>query len=324
MVFSVSLAGGATYEVEAEPRDSVSHLRLKLEKQIEVPEACYLKMFHSTEVLPEGKLVSELDAEQPIFAVVARETDVEKLLQAAGSYNGYKELLKRAGSPGGATNIKVIPVIPSILAVLEDMGGLPVTIEHLKSTEHGLEMSTQGHLLLPALNAEPLLSLNKKERFSKVVYRVQLNSDAYNRGLGVVFQQSPFMDSTVDSKGLPSYIYNGYGLEGDKNCNAIKFHPAMEQGQLRVEGVGGFGNSDMGFTPQNWTQSGHKFHSFEVTIGADGKNNLRVVGTEGEIFKKSWKNILTDGKHLPALHGWLDMGGEALMLGKIALEVHLA
>lgn len=37
-------------------------------------------------------------------------------------------------------------------------------------------------LRLPALNAEPLLSLNKKERFSKVVYRVQLNSDAYNRG----------------------------------------------------------------------------------------------------------------------------------------------
>ena len=36
-------------------------------------------------MLPEGKLVSELDAEQPIFAVVARETDVEKLLQAAGA-----------------------------------------------------------------------------------------------------------------------------------------------------------------------------------------------------------------------------------------------
>ncbi|CAJ1432618.1 unnamed protein product [Effrenium voratum] len=323
-VFSVSTAGGATYEVAAAALENVMQLRLELEKQIEVPDGCYLKLFHSAEVLQESQAVSELDAAQPIFAVVARETDVEKLLEAASSFKGYKELLKAASSPEGAAHaIRIIHEMPSILAVLEDMGGQPANLEHLRSSEHGLEMSTMGHLLLPALKAEVLLNSARKERFSKVVFRVQLNSDAYDRGLGVVVVQSPFLDRTLDSFGLPAYIFNGFGLSEDKNSNAIKFHPGLRGGQLRVEGVGGFGNSEMGFTPKNWTQSGHKFHSFVVTIGADGENQLEVVGTEGEIFRKVWKNLLTDGKHLPALHGWLDLGQGTLMLGKIGLEVHL-
>jgi hypothetical protein len=36
-----------------------------------------------------------------------------------------------------------------------------------------------------------------------------------------------------------------------------------------------------------------------------------------------WRNKLTDGKFLPAVYAWLDLGGEALYLGDISLEIHL-
>ena len=44
--------------------------------------------------------MTSLDPAEPIFAVVARETKVEILLQAAQSYQGYKELLKAAPGEG--------------------------------------------------------------------------------------------------------------------------------------------------------------------------------------------------------------------------------
>lgn len=79
----------------------------------------------------------------------------------------------------------------------------------------------------------------------------------------------------------------------------------------------------MGYTPQNWTESEKKFHTFEVTLAVDGRNHLKVTSTQGEVFQVDWRNTLTDGKFLPAVYAWLDLGGEALYLGDISLEIHL-
>jgi len=321
LTFSVSTVNGTTYDISCSEADTVHALRINLEtNHIEVPEACYLKLFHGAEVLADTVLVKELDPTQPIFAVNARETRVEALLEAAGSYWGYKELLKKAPSTEG-DHVKIVKGIPSILAVLEDMGGQKPEVEHLKMSGDGMEMSgNNGYLLLPSISAAVL-----EKDFSKVVFSIQLNSNAYNQGLGVVLKEPASMQSDVDQSGIPKFVYNGFGLSDKKNSNAIKFHPGMGGGQLRIEGAGGFNNKDMGYTPANWTESGKAFHTFQVTIGTDGKNLLKVTSTRGEVFEIGWENTLTDGKFTPSLHAWLDMGGSRnpLVIGEISLEVHL-
>eukprot|EP00434_Breviolum_minutum_P004163 symbB.v1.2.003670.t1/scaffold175.1/size369221/26 len=270
LTFSVSTVNGTTYDISCSEADTVHALRINLEtNHIEVPEACYLKLFHGAEVLADTVLVKELDPTQPIFAVNARETRVEALLEAAGSYWGYKELLKKAPSTEG-DHVKIVKGIPSILAVLEE----PRWFEHLKMSGDGMEMSSvNGYLLLPSIS------------------------------LGVVLKEPASMQSDVDESGIPKFVYNGFGLSDKKNSNAIKFHPGM--GQLRVEGAGGFNNKDMGYTPANWTESGKAFHTFQVTIGTDGKNLLKVTSTRGEVFEIGWENTLTDGKFTPSLHARL-------------------
>ncbi|CAK9071841.1 unnamed protein product [Durusdinium trenchii] len=323
--FSVSTITGVTYDIFCTKEDTVQSIREQLEE-------------HHIEVLCDQISVTELDPSQPIFAVVARETKVEILLQAAGSYQGYKDLIKAAPSSPEGENIKVMKGLPSILAVLEDMGGQQPDVKDLRQGEHGELLMTGelGHLLLPSLSVEALQppsadtaaeasgqrELQRElQPFTKVIFSVQLNSDAYNQGLGIVLEQPPSMQCEMDRNGIPTYIYNGWGLSKDKNSNAIKFHPGMERGELRVEGPGGFPNSDMGFTPQNWTQS-NSFHTFQVTIGTDGRNQLKVTGTRGEVFEAVWRNKLTDGVFMPALHAWLDSGGGPLLIGDIVAEIH--
>lgn len=254
---------------------------------------------------------------------------MELLLQAAGSWEGYKEMLMALSFEGG--RVKTVSSIPSILAALEDMSGQRPEIEDLRPGEHGgLEMSREdGHLLLPSISTAPLHPVGGKElkepHFSKVVISIQLNSDAWDRGLGIVVEQPPSMQSDLHTSGLPMYIFSGWGVSKTKNSNVIKFHPGMRGGQLRIEGAGGFANCDMGFTPQNWTQSERKFHTFQVTIGTDGRNQLKVISTTGQVFSAHWRNKLTDGKFMPAVYAWLDLGGNGkpLFLGDMSLEIHL-
>merc|ERR1712129_564553 len=122
-------------------------------------------------------------------------------------------------------------------------------------------------------------------------------------------EASPLMDDTVDESGMPSYIYNGYGVSEDKKQNAIKFHPGMHGGLLRVEGKGGFDNSSMPFTPEGWTDSGRKYHSLSITAGADGQNVIGLRSAAGEYWEKPFRRQLTQGKHIPSLYAWLDLGG---------------
>ena len=118
-------------------------------------------------------------------------------------------------------HVKIVKGIPSILAVLEeprwcfkhvlsvwtcklweDMGGQKPEVEHLKMSGDGMEMSgDNGYLLLPcwiydlklleqreeirtAVVRLPSISAAVLEKeFSKVIFSIQLNSNAYNQGL---------------------------------------------------------------------------------------------------------------------------------------------
>lgn len=325
--FSIFFPGGDPFQVSVPRQGCVQALREAAEEVHTVPPACLLKLFQAGQLLHDEGLLSSLDAALPLFAVVSRESRVEVLLQAAWSFSGYRDLL--ASAPDRGAKRRRVEEVPTILAVLEELSGEPKEVERLKAGEArgSLEFAggSRGVLLLPSLDAAPLLEAAGSDRFTSVTVSVEINSDAFNRGLGVVVEAPAVMDHAVDEMGLPSYIYNGYGISDDKVQNAVKFHPGMRGGQIRIEGVGGWGNTEMGFTPANWTASGKKFHTLELMCHADGKNLLTVHGTEdGQTFTKVWQRKLTDGKHLPAIYGWIDLGdSQPLMIGKIGFDVEV-
>merc|ERR1740138_11437 len=134
------------------------------------------------------------------------------------------------------------------------MGGKPPKMDALtKGSDGNLEFaSDEGDLILPSLDLMPQLKRKSVHHAHSVTLCVGINSNASNRGLGVVLNANPSLDVTQDERGLPNYAYNGYGLKHGVKGNAIKFHPGMSGGELRVEGVGGYGNSNMGYRPANW------------------------------------------------------------------------
>jgi len=204
--------------------------------------------------------INQIDREELIFAVVAQDTKLECLLLAAGSYEGYHNCLAAAKVDPDASDTAIVGPMPCILNVLEDMAGRNVSEEmkHLKCGEADgtLEFfGAKGDLLLPSIDASTLLAACSVNAFTRVQVCVEVNSDACNQGLGVVIEKSPLEDSTIDESGLPSYIYNGYGVKDDKKSKsqcAVKFHPGMNGGMLRVEGAGGFRNQNVGFRPLTW------------------------------------------------------------------------
>lgn len=329
--FVVAFPGGESHCVEVARTDLVAALREEVEKAREVPPACVLKLFQSGRLLADDVAIAELDADSPVFGVLARETKLELLLQVCGSFAGYRDLLLGASVDPLDSNIRLVGPMPDILLVLEEMAGQPPLMKHLRRGEGGgtLEFyGDDGDLLLPSLDILPLLVSAGLEKFARATVRIELNSDAYNQGLGVVLEASPLMNSTADESGLPSWVYNGYGLSNDPKTrrNAVKFHPGMHGGQLRVEGKGGWSNRSMPFTPAAWTSSGKKLHALELTVGADGQNEVCFRGIEaGQEWRSAWTHQLTAGRHLPAVFAWLDMGSSSkpLYVGGISVRIHM-
>ena len=99
---------------------------------------------------------------------------------------------------------------------------------------------------------------------------------------------------------LPNYYsysqhsYNEHSLVSSGTCSAlVKFHPGMSGGQLRVEGPGGFGNRSVPqWDPKSWSGAAESLHQLEITLGADGNNEVRVVGNS---HRMTWKCDLFDG-----------------------------
>jgi len=196
--------------------------------------------------------------------------------------------------------------------------------------EGWLEFSGRnGDLLLPSLDAEPLrAAVGASEPLEAITLSVAVNSDAYNQGLGIVIEASPLIDLPADLSELEVYTYNGYGLQNEgRQRNALKFHPGMGGGQLRMEGAGGFHNSSVGFTPKSWSESGKKPHTLEVMLRTNGNNTVRLLGSEpGQEWERRWQNILFDGLHVPAIYAWLDLGSRSrpLHVGPIMMRGHFA
>jgi hypothetical protein len=217
--FTVTLMGGTTIDIVVQSNELVSDLRAGVEKTFTVPPNCYLKLLQSGQVLLDDFAVVNLDTEQPLFGVISRETSLEVLLQAASAYAGYHDMIREAYTNTTDKSSVCFGPMPTILQVLEDMGGQIPDLKNLRKgqDERTLAFSgSKGDLLLPSIDALSLLQASGAEKFKSVTVIVEINSDAYNNGLGVVLEAASLMDSSVDEHGLPNYIYNGYCVSRDK------------------------------------------------------------------------------------------------------------
>ena len=120
--FKVVTPGGSEFHVTvSRTLDTVREIRLQLEQQNELPPATILKLLQDAEILADERPVADLDPSKLLLAVVTRDSRLEVLLQAAGTFQAYAELLSNASEPVDG-KVTVGPM-PSILDVLEDMGG---------------------------------------------------------------------------------------------------------------------------------------------------------------------------------------------------------
>jgi len=79
----------------------------------------------------------------------------------------------------------------------------------------------------------------------------------------------------------------GYNVGVRIGGNNIVFHPGLGGGALRVEGAGGFGNTNIGFTPANNT-----LHFLQVDQLPGGQFNFRLVdgGNPSNVFTGTYTN----------------------------------
>lgn len=101
---------------------------------------------------------------------------------------------------------------------------------------------------------------------------------------------SGFSSDVVISADIGAVESNGnYNVGLQIGDNSLAFHPGFTgvPGALRIEGPGGFGNSNMGFVPAN-----NVLHHVEVVQHANGMFDLTV--TDGSnplnVFTTSWFN----------------------------------
>lgn len=76
-------------------------------------------------------------------------------------------------------------------------------------------------------------------------------------------------------------------VTSDANANRVVFHPGFSGGALKVDGTGGFGNQNTGFTPAQGT-----LHDLQVDT--DGLGHFSVTLTDGSnplnTFSMGWTN----------------------------------
>lgn len=328
----VCFPGGQQFEVSVGDSETVLQLREAVERQKgELPPATFLKLLQGGRVLLDDLSVAEVKQEEIIVAVVTRETRLEMLLHASGHCSLYADVLSSASrdGTGDGSSTTTLGPLPTILKVLEEMSGEAKSMEHLKpgAQEGWLEFyGDSGDLLLPSLAASPLLAaLGSEEPLSAITLSIGVNSDAFNQGLGVVIEASTLIDVPADFSTASAYTYNGYGLQNEgRRRNAVKFHPGMSGGQLRVEGAGGFGNQDVGFAPKAFSESG-SLHTIVLKLCTNGVNMIQLHGSDpGQQWQMKWKNMMFDGLHIPALYAWLDLGSrhEPVHFGHITLLAH--
>jgi len=156
---------------------------------------------------------------------------------------------------------------------------------------------------------------------SQVSLTVGVNSDSYNRGLGVYIEASPGIDERLEHE-ASTYSYMDDSTSVRRNY--IKFHPDYSNGELRVEGPGGFADTNMHFTPPGWTRSGRGLNELTISMRVDGSNTVSLTTPDGKsTWHGGWHHKLFDGKDIPALYAFMDLGGERgkpLYVGPVTLE----
>jgi hypothetical protein len=176
-------------------------------------------------------------------------------------------------------------------------------------------------MILPSLDVAELIDKLKLDELKQITIIVGVNSDVYNRGLGVTLKADPSTAAAEDPEEW--YEYGGSGADLEGGSNSIKFHPNMDGGQLRVEGSGGFHNTDIGFTPPGWSGSGNKLAILEITISADGNNEISFK-IDGQTWTGTWNNMLISNSRIPAVFAHVDLGGtedEPLIVGQVLLRL---
>lgn len=74
--------------------------------------------------------------------------------------------------------------------------------------------------------------------------------------------------------------------------NRFCFHPGMRGGQFRIEGPGGHGNEDIGFTPPS-SEAGKCGCTFTVQLKKTGQHKVTITHPEGPhrgTFTSEWTN----------------------------------
>eukprot|EP00931_Biecheleriopsis_adriatica_P022985 TRINITY_DN14630_c0_g1_i1.p1 TRINITY_DN14630_c0_g1~~TRINITY_DN14630_c0_g1_i1.p1 ORF type:complete len:407 (+),score=82.50 TRINITY_DN14630_c0_g1_i1:85-1221(+) len=350
VTFEVVMMNGMQLEVKVEKTDTVKQIKEDAEKQLGLQEQKhkFLKLVCDGDVLLPSMPVASLQSDM-LFGSVSREQSLEVLRQAASSYPAYAELMASADlQTEGTQQIVATQAFPSILDVLEDLAGQPKPVKDMKAEDSGKLRfwGRSGGLLMPSLKAAPLKERLGADTLEEVSIIVGCNSDCYNRGLGVGLESSPLMCSTVDEKGIPSYMYNGLGVNdnsgdeeedeeeeeekvaakpAEKKRNVVKFHPGMHGGLLRIEGVGGWNNTDIGFTPKSLSQTGGALHTLILTLRKCGRNTIEFkgAGADGPTWSKDWQRQLFDGDHIPSVFAFLDLGStedQGVMYGRVSLQ----
>jgi len=211
--------------------------------------------------------------------------------------------------------------------------GLWMPLEHAKRNLGNIEdpetdsnglltySGKNGEMILPTLDGLPLLRALGKDEFLGATIKVGINSDSSCDGLGIIVEASPQINETEEH--LESYTFNGYGVH--LNRNVIKVSPNLNGWDLRVEGPGGFEDQPMGFVFLGWSDSQHKLHTIEVSVSADGANEVSFHSADGlHIFKHVWQHKLFDGRDIPSVYAFIDLGGEhakPLIIGPVSLAV---
>lgn len=98
--------------------------------------------------------------------------------------------------------------------------------------------------------------------------------------------------------------------------NNIVFHPGFGGGALRVEGVGGFGNTNVGFTPSNGV-----LHHLEVLEHASGRFDITFTDglNSSNIFKTSFTNLASVGGNI-GLHAGGPLSGQFGLYDNLLIE----
>jgi len=336
----ITMMSGEKVSVQVDESSTVRHVQQAAEAQLELEPHASLKLVCSGNVLLASMPVASLE-DHSLFGTVTREQDVHILKQAASSYPGYADLMGNAAVElleGAKT--ATTAALPTILDVLEQLAGERKQLPDLAQLEGGMLQfwGRNGELLMPPLRASPLQRALGVERLDEITITVTCNSDCYNQGLGVGVEASPLLNTTLDEKGIPSYMYNGFGLTssfGDSGRvsarrNVIKFHPGMLGGALRVEGVGGWGNSDVGFRPASLREAEGALHTLRIILRTSGVNTVEFTGvqsgadeTPAPVWTRDWNRELFDGDHIPLLFAFLDLGStdqKGVVYGHISLQ----